>query len=100
MSDLIERQAVRLIEIDDKSARNYRTYNLDDAYDDGFYDAISAVLELPSAEPEQKTGKWIGGELGFCTRCGHEGCASDIWDRCTYTFCPNCGAYLEVEGIS
>ena len=49
--DVIDRQAVRLIEIDDKSARNYRTYNLDDAYDDGFYDAISAVLELPPAEP-------------------------------------------------
>jgi len=52
MADLIDRQAVRLIEIDDKSARNYRTYNLDDAYDDGFYDAISAALELPSVELE------------------------------------------------
>lgn len=45
---------------------------------------------------EQKTGKWIGGELGNCSVCGHTGCASDIWDRCAYTFCPNCGARLEV----
>lgn len=45
---------------------------------------------------EQKTGKWIGGELGNCSVCGHTGCASDIWDRCAYTFCPNCGAKLEV----
>jgi len=63
-------------------------------------DDIEALQIAIKALQEQKTGKWIGGELGFCTRCGHEGCASDIWDRCTYTFCPNCGAYLEVEGIS
>jgi len=62
-------------------------------------DDIEALQMAIKALQEQKTGKWIGGELGFCTCCGHEGCASDIWDRCTYTFCPNCGAYLEVEGI-
>lgn len=62
-----------------------------------YADAIRMAIK---ALQEQKTGKWIGGEHGFCTCCGHEGCASDIWDRCTYTFCPNCGAKLEVEGIS
>jgi len=61
-------------------------------------EAMDSLMTAFSKSPTQ-TGKWIGGELGFCTCCGHEGCASDIWDRCTYTFCPNCGAYLEVEGI-
>ena len=54
-----------------------------------------AMLDMAiEALQEQKTGKWIGGELGECSVCGHKGCASDIWDRCAYTFCPNCGARL------
>ena len=50
-------------------------------------------------EPAQRTGRWIGGELGYCSCCGHEGCASDIWSGCKkdHMFCPNCGAQMEVE---
>ena len=85
--------------------------------------AVMALRKLPSAEPrciatiqlsqeqldeafekvkadilsvKPKTGKWIGGELGNCSCCGHEGCASDIWDRCAHMYCPNCGSKLEV----
>ena len=54
------------------------------------YMAIEALKQ-----PEPNTGKWIGGELGYCSVCGHEGCASDIWTRCHGMFCPNCGAKLE-----
>lgn len=43
-------------------------------------------------------GKWIGGELGHCSVCGHEGCASDIWSGCEHTRCPNCGTLLELDG--
>jgi len=50
--------------------------------------------DILSVKP--KTGKWVGGELGECSVCGHQGCASDIWDRCQKHFCPNCGARLEV----
>ena len=46
---------------------------------------------------ERKTGKWTGGELGYCSVCGHEGCASDIWNRCKGMFCPNCGAKMVDE---
>lgn len=48
-----------------------------------------------SAQPEQRVGKWIGGELGYCTCCGHKGCASDIWNACEKLYCPNCGAKME-----
>lgn len=85
-------------------------------------DVIKIVQNLPSAEPrciatiqlsqeqldeafekvkadilsvKPMTGKWIGGELGECSVCGHKGCASDIWDRCKEYFCPNCGTRLE-----
>ena len=105
--DVIDRQAVRLIEIDDKSARNYRTYNLDDAYDDGFYDAISAVLELPSAEPERKKGKWykptgmMPPEYVGVYRCSEcDGLAMRDWKthkQKLTDFCPNCGADMRGE---
>lgn len=55
-------------------------------------DTKDAAIE---ALEEPETGKWIGGELGECSVCGHKGCASDIWDRCKEHFCPNCGARLE-----
>ena len=41
--------------------------------------------------------KWIGGELGYCSACGHSGCFSDIWDGCLDMFCPNCGARMDDE---
>lgn len=61
-----------------------------------FEAACCAIDDAPPAEPELKTGKWVGGELGYCTNCGHEGCASDIWSGCTNTFCPNCGMPIEL----
>lgn len=58
-------------------------------------DAINMAIKALE-QPEPKKGKWIGGELGYCTCCGHEGCASDMWDRCEKPHCPNCGAEMEV----
>lgn len=56
------------------------------------YAAVSDVKHAPTIEPQRKRGKWIGGELGRCSVCGHEGNASDIWNGCKGMFCPNCGA--------
>ena len=50
-TDLISRQAAISIPVMPKEHRNYRTYNLDDAYDDGWHDALAYVSELPSAQP-------------------------------------------------
>lgn len=50
------------------------------------------IMALPSVQPQRMRGKWIGGELGRCSVCGHEGNASDIWNGCKGMFCPNCGA--------
>ena len=46
-------------------------------------------------EEERRAGEWIGGEIGHCSICGSEGCASDIWNGCKDgMYCPNCGADL------
>lgn len=66
--------------------------------DEGFDHAVAVIelMETEDAEPVRH-GKWIGGELGHCTACGHEGCASDIWDGCIGMYCPNCGAKMDAQ---
>lgn len=94
MDDLISRQAA----IDDIKAM----YEWHDVVTEDRL--IEHMKRLPSAQPDsipaeepKVKGKWIGGELGECSICGHEGCASDIWTGCEKTYCPNCGN--ELEGI-
>lgn len=56
------------------------------------------LAAIKAEDPRQK-GEWIGGELGKCSACGHEGCSSDIWNGCKENcYCPNCGALLWEEG--
>ena len=55
---------------------------------------IGTILDLPSAQPERKNGKWVrtyrngfGTLVGRCDQCGR-----------TYpvdNFCANCGAKME-----
>ena len=61
------------------------------------------IEELPSAQPERKTGRWIYKKdlkQFFCDQCGEPSLTED--DRYIYSmdfsnFCPNCGAKMEVE---
>ena len=55
-------------------------------------DCLNKIVDLPSAQPERKKGKWeiyvismFDGEGCRCSECGLEGVP--YWD-----FCPNCGA--------
>ena len=53
-----------------------------------------SLSNMPSAEPERKTGKWIDknneGVWNYCSVCGEQ--AIDLYD-----FCPNCGADMRGE---
>ena len=66
---------------------------------DYFYEILKAIQDVPPAEPERKTGKWIttddgwDGEYFVCSVCGCpwtliEGTPEDNG----MNFCPNCGA--------
>jgi hypothetical protein len=94
-SDLISRQAV----ID----------ALDKRFDSVPMEQTTEILmlrkdlrELPSAQPERKTGKWIEVNdaynriSGRCSVCGWE---SHLYedDVVGMDYCPNCGARLEAE---
>ena len=69
------------------SAEHQAWYKADDIY--------KAVRDLPSAEPERKTGRWkmepdpygFFDEIPVCSECGRT-----TKMRETYKFCPNCGA--------
>ena len=80
MSDLISRQAV-----------------LDAVNDCGI--CIQRILDIPSAEPERKTGEWIDGmpyvnsHWKVCSEC-HVSAP----DSCGgFNFCPYCGADMRGE---
>ena len=54
-------------------------------------DAIDAVCNIPSTQPERKKGKWISDEDGniYCSVCGRTGVGE--------SFCEHCGANMKGE---
>ena len=56
-----------------------------------FKDVKRWIRELPSVEPERKTGKWIENKWGeeTCSECGYIHKAEGT------NYCPNCGAKME-----
>lgn len=57
---------------------------------------IDKIKNLPSAEPERRTGRWIDGQ---CSNCGCDIPAYIIdwkWQKdMGANFCPHCGARME-----
>ena len=89
MSDLISRQAA----ID--AIRGEIEIN-------GYSHVVDVLEQLPSAQPERKTGKWIrhdeiknvyGGICIECSECGEKYVVQHILDE---KYCRNCGAKMEV----
>ena len=95
MSDLIERQkALDGLKYEMKYGAEMDSYGLDTAYD--------IIENIPSAEPERKTGKWevqpsTGEDRPFiwwkCSECGHVIFSETERDRREFhAFCGRCGA--------
>ena len=64
-------------------------HHLSDMWSGGIVDAIDAVIGVPSAQPERKTGRWIDDN---CSECGQYVYHGDVRN-----FCPNCGADMRGE---
>lgn len=81
-----------------KGERNYRTYNLDDAYDDGYDDAMFDINHMPTVEAEPvRHGKWIRWrDLNGIKRCKCSECIVSYGNMDT-PYCPNCGAKMDGE---
>ena len=87
-TDLISRQAV--IEIN----RSYHG-QMPNEVNNRIWKEIN---ELPSAQPERKTGRWISvtnGRGGHeCDLCHNYAPAWQTGEEHLTDFCPNCGAYM------
>ena len=104
MSNLIDRQAAidaldvlcqeHRYKIPGK-AETYSQYN--EAWQDALDRAEGAIGNLPSAQPERKTGKWISLDdfRGKYNTCGYK--CSECGEHSDYeeNFCPWCGAKME-----
>ena len=96
MDDLISRQAA----IDFVGSMNM----CDEISNEAYKKLISYLDDLPSAQPERKTGKWLPQDhnkrTGYvtttvyyypkCSECGHTG-------NYGMNYCPNCGADMRGE---
>lgn len=93
MNDLISRQAAQAIKVLPKCYREYKTGNLDDAYDEGWEDAMLSLNALPTIDPV-KHGKWNkliyrDDSKGFgCSVCGGVSLIPT-------NYCGNCGASMK-----
>lgn len=59
------------------------------------------VLDLPSVNPQEKTGKWIKDNpflKPYCSECGKSCIGLHGFDYTVSEYCPNCGARMESEG--
>ena len=99
MAEYIERESAMLLPELPKEYRNYQTDNLDDAYEQGWYDALCCLEHIPAADVAPVVhGRWLYGDYydigDVCSECD--------WDsqmtHPPYRYCPNCGAKMdEVE---
>ena len=58
----------------------------------GYSHVVDVLKQLPSAEPERKTGRWIDGSIptyAACSECGYPERYAD-----ENNYCPNCGARM------
>ena len=111
MDDLISRQAaIDLVKDVCDAIMSCCGSHYDEETDDEVYDdirEIDAILKcnkemrialknMPSAEPERKTGKWIYNSP-VTMKCNQCGLVIKDWDWHRFKCCPNCGAKMRGE---
>ena len=81
-----------------KSNRHYQTDNLDDAYGQGWDDALCSIERIPAADvaPVVRT-RWahLGGDEWCCPACGFVLTTEGSWDKPTKKYCEDCGAMMD-----
>lgn len=69
-----------------------------DAFEDTTYtknEIRRRITELPSAQPERKTGRWEWSEDNASWCCSVCGCVFEEIDwKPEYNYCPNCGVRM------
>lgn len=100
MAEYIEREVALSMHEPPKSNRHYQTYNLDDAYGQGWDDALCCLEHLPAADVAPVVhGKWeFLGPNNLIKECMCGTC-SVCKIRSKYivntALCPYCGAKMD-----
>ena len=95
MAEYIERESAMLLPELPKEYRHYQTDNLDDAYEQGWDDALCCIEHIPAADVATVVhGRWVdngipGSMLSACSVCGFT-CGAY-----SFVYCPNCGARMD-----
>ena len=102
MTEYIERKIALSIREPSKSDRHYQTYNLDDAYGQGWDDALCCIESIPVADVAPiRHGHWIRVSLiGVfeCSECGNQITAADgEFAKKVCKWCLHCGAKMDEE---
>lgn len=63
----------------------------------GMSEALGAVENLPSISPQPRTGRWVKQNYGWNWQCSECGFVTPPSAKEIFTFCPKCGAKMEVE---
>lgn len=98
MAEYIERAAALSIREPSKSNRYYQTDNLDDAYGQGWDDALCCIERLPVADVAPVVhGRWIAdGDFFICSQCEAEMNQKNSLGADNFkNYCPNCGAKMD-----
>ena len=103
MAEYIDKAVALSMHEPPKSNRHYQTDNLDDAYGQGWDDALCSIEHIPAADVAPVVhGRWAIDEFGhYCTVCREYGKETEgdaeIVDLLKYgtPYCPNCGAKMD-----
>lgn len=112
MDDLISRQAVldAIVQCtncgDEDTLREYvLKHNLDNGWTGGILEALDAVKDLPTAQPEPKEGRWIdkGWDGDWAWQIDGRGNSWHVWgcSECgksvfaKSSYCPHCGTKMK-----
>ena len=101
MAEYIEREPAMLLPELPKEYRHYQTDNLDDAYEQGWDDALCCLEHIPAADVAPIVhARWahLGGDEWCCSACGFVITTEGSWDKPIKKYCEDCGARMdEVE---
>ena len=93
MAEYVDKEKAMIVHEPPKSQRCYQTDNLDDAYGQGWDDALNTIGKLPKANVKEIVyAHWEKADGMGYYRCSHCKTVDDKYYRPEY--CPYCGAEM------
>lgn len=94
MAEYIDKAVALSMREPPKSNRYYQTNNLDDAYEQGWDEALSCIEKISAADVAPVVhGRWIMHDDEFGLTCECSACHIETMGDGNY--CPNCGAKMD-----